>query len=380
MPNNFNCCSNYFRVTCCPKPVKCRSRSPVCCRRCEPIVPICCRRCDPIPDCSPVYPPICPPSITIRLDNQNLVSNQLGVAPNIDPNLINSWGVLVDANRLVVANNGTGLISYYTLEGGVLTNITVPSTLLGGTGNPTGIVKNNTLNFPIAPSFPAVYLVATEDGTVAGFNSNYNSATAITLVNRSSSGAIYKGLAITPNYLYVADFHNNRIDTFNSGFVLQSSVNFPFNDPNIPPGFAPFNIVFLNGRLYVTYARQDVSARDDVPGVGNGFINVFDTNGQFIRRFASRGCLNSPWAIVAIPRSCHTSLELILVGNSGDGTISIYNLNGSYLGKVRNFNDTDLIIDGLWGIAQLPVTNNITLYTASGPNFETNGLITRLTS
>ena len=60
-----------------------------------------------------------------------------------------------------------------------------------------------------------------------------------------------------------------------------------FTDPNLPDGFAPFGIQNINGDLFVTYALQNEEKHDDVAGPGNGFVDIFDTNGHFLRRFAS---------------------------------------------------------------------------------------------
>ena len=55
-----------------------------------------------------------------------------------------------------------------------------------------------------------------------------------------------------------------------------------FTDPNIPAGFAPFGIQNINGDVFVTYALQNAAKHDDVAGPGNGFVNVFDTNGHLL--------------------------------------------------------------------------------------------------
>ena len=98
-------------------------------------------------------------------------------------------------------------------------------------------------------------------------------------VDNSASGAIYKGLALanggSSNLLFAANFHAGTIDVFDQNF---SPVVLPgaFVDPTMPTNFAPFNVEFMNGKLYVTYAKQDDDKEDDVPGPGNGFVNTFD--------------------------------------------------------------------------------------------------------
>jgi len=143
-------------------------------------------------------------------------------------------------------------------------------------------------------------------------------------------------------------------------------------DLTIPIGFAPFGIAYLNGLLYVSYAKQDSAKHDDVKGPGNGYVNVFTTEGQLVKRLISQGYLNSPWGIMqyTLPRR---NRSVLLIGNFGDGTISVYDLNGTFLGKLQDVNCVDIIIDGLWGLTN-GISSN-TIYFASGPNDENNGLI-----
>src|SRR5207248_2591744 len=155
----------------------------------------------------------------------------------------------------------------------------------------------------------------------SGWNPAVNQTNAVTKVDNSASGAIYKGLAIgtvgSTNFLYAANFSKGKIDWFNGDF---SPVNSPgaFLDATIPAGFAPFNIQNIGGRLYVTYALQDAAKKDDVPGDGNGFVNVYDLSGNFLRRLASRGTLNSPWGLAVAPANFGEFSNTLLVGNFGD--------------------------------------------------------------
>src|SRR5213078_3131731 len=94
-------------------------------------------------------------------------------------------------------------------------------------------------------------------------------------------GAIYKGLALVPtafgNFLLATDFHNARIDVFDTSFHLFQPAAPFFTDPNLPAGYAPFNVAYLGGKIYVTYAKQDADAEDDVAGPGFGFLDVYNT-------------------------------------------------------------------------------------------------------
>jgi uncharacterized protein (TIGR03118 family) len=120
-----------------------------------------------------------------------------------------------------------------------------------------------------------------------------------------------------------------------------------FIDPNIPSGYAPFGIRNLNGNIFVTYAKQDEAKEDDVPGPGHGFVTVFDSNGNFIRRLISRGHLNSPWGLALVEGK-------VWVGNFGDGLINNYNLaTGNFIEALMRADGTPLRFDGLWDLLPL---------------------------
>src|SRR5262249_5072354 len=153
-------------------------------------------------------------------------------------------------------------------------------------------------------------------------------------------------------FLYAADFRNGRIDVFDSTFHSITLTPSQFTDPNIPAGFAPFNIQNLGGKLYVTYALQNGAKHDDVAGPGNGFVDVFDTGGPMPQRLVTQGALNSPWGMAIAPANFGRFSKALLVGNFGDGMIHAYNANsGAFMGTVDNGNGTPLVIDGLWGLA-----------------------------
>src|SRR5262249_22217604 len=117
---------------------------------------------------------------------------------------------------------------------------------------------------------------------------------AFLVADESASGAVYKLVAMAStqqgNFLYATDFHNDKIDVFDKHFhkVKLGQGRFgTFTDPHAPAGFAPFGINDANAILFVTYAKQDADAHDDVAGPGNGFIDEFSTSGTFLKRFAS---------------------------------------------------------------------------------------------
>lgn len=279
----------------------------------------------------------------------NLVSDLPGVARFLDPDLVNPWGMAFSTTSPIwVADNGTGLATIYNGGGvkqGLVVSIPSPT---GGQGAPDGQVFNpNPSNFG-----GAHFLFSTEDGTIAA----WSGGTAATLpVDLSPQSAVFKGLALATNggntYLYTTDFHNNAVDVFNSSFT-QVSLTGNFTDPSIPSGFAPFGIQAWNGQLYVTYAKQDAARHDDVACPGCGFVDVFNTDGTFVKRLISMGALNSPWGLAWAPGNFGKFSNDLLVGNFGDGTINAFDpLTGAQIGTIDGTNGMPLINQGLWGIA-----------------------------
>jgi uncharacterized protein (TIGR03118 family) len=328
----------------------------------------------------------------------DLVSDQPGVAPITDPTLVNAWGISLSPNGggFWISANGKGLSEVY---GGDVNGspITQPFKVNIPTGKPTGQVFNSTSDFLVSDGTntkAATFLFASESGSVSGWNgavgvvdgSTPPSVTAETAF-QASDGAIYKGMALanngSGNFLYLTDFHNGKIDVLDSQFHL-TQLSGSFTDPNLPKGFAPFGIAAINGRIYVSYAKQDAGAEDDVPGQGHGFINVFDANGHFQQRLVSRGDLNSPWAMVQAPAGFGPFGNALLVGNFGDGRIHAFDLNsGAERGTLSRSAGHPLQIDGLWGLAfgnGKTAGDATALYYSAGPDDESHGLFGRITA
>ncbi len=322
---------------------------------------------------------------------RNLVSDVAVLAPTVDPNLKNGWGVAFNPNGFVwVANNGSGTATLY--DGNGLPNslvVAIPAAGgVSGPGAPTGIVFSSSNDFVVTKgtlSGPSRFIFATEDGTISGWAPNVDFTHAIVAVDSSSSNAVFKGLALAANgngnFLYAADFHNGKVAVFDSAFH-PATLPGNFRDPHLPAGFAPFGIQNLNGNLYVTYAKQNAERHDDVAGPGLGFVNVFNANGQLLRRIASRGPLNAPWGLAFAPADFGIFSNALLVGNFGDGRISAFELPaGDFLGQLRLADGKPIVIDGLWGIAfGNGIKNQPTnvLFFAAGPNGEKDGLYGRI--
>jgi uncharacterized protein (TIGR03118 family) len=314
----------------------------------------------------------------------NLVSNGAVTAKTTDMNLKNPWGIVsFPGGPFWIADNGTGLSTLYDGKGNIVPlKVTIPGP--GGAPSgaaPTGIVWNgNPVAFHVGKTTSsALFIFATEDGTISAWNSSVNLTNAILEVDNSQSGAVYKGLALANNakgvFLYATNFNAGTIDVFDSSFnpaTLEGS----FSDPSIPPGYAPFGIAQIDGDLFVTYALQDAQKHDDVKGAGHGFVDVFDTQGHLLLRFASRGALNSPWGVARAPYHFGPHSSEILVGNFGDGRINGFTSLGRLRGALRAANGHDIQIDGLWSIifGTGAASDPGTLYFTAGINDEADGL------
>lgn len=172
-------------------------------------------------------------------------------------------------------------------------------------------------------------------------------------VDNSAAGAVYLGLAIATtggnSYLYAANFAQGKIDVFDGEYRAVTLAG-NFTDPSLPANYAPFNIQQVGGNLYVAYALRGANGRE-VPGLGNGIVNVFDANGNFLRQLASQGPLNAPWGITQAPEGFAQYSGALLVGNFGDGRINAFNPNtGAWLGTLSNTNDQAIAIEGLWDL------------------------------
>jgi len=324
----------------------------------------------------------------------NLISDLPGHAKFVDRALKNPWGLAASPQGpWWVADNGTGKSTIYSGGGSKLSLVvTVPSTKSGETSTPTGIVFNgNTNDFKLhtgGKTGSSVFIFATEGGTIAGWNPSGDATKAVVVANRSASGAVYKGLAITADHIYATNFHAGTVDVYDKNFHLVHLAG-SFTDPTkgklaLPKGYAPFGIQEIKGRLYVTYAKQDADKEDDVKGAGHGFIDVFDNSGHFIRRFASGGALNSPWGLAVAPSKFGAFSGDLLVGNFGDGTINAYNpTTHKNLGHLKDAKGHVITISGLWdlefGNGAMAGAKN-TLFFTAGIRDEADGLFGALTT
>jgi uncharacterized protein (TIGR03118 family) len=257
---------------------------------------------------------------------------------------------------------------------------------------PTGLVWNPTTTFLVPnTTSPATFIWDTEDGTISAWTGGLTPADQAVLAVDNSPGAVYKGLVFGTNvhgvFLFATNFRAGTIDVFapngSAGFrpATSTEIDGAFTDPKIPAGFAPFGIQNINGDLFVTYAMQDAAKHDDVAGRGNGFVDIFDTDGHLLRRFASRGVLNSPWGVARASFAFGRFSGDILVGNFGNGKINAFDSDGNFLGTLKDGTGKPVVIDGLWTLTLGGGRNSSsdTLYFTAGPNDETDGLFGTIT-
>lgn len=321
----------------------------------------------------------------------DLVSDLPGRAAMQDTLLVNPWGILPAVHGGVrVADNGLGISTAYT-HSGVETGtiITIPP---AGSGNPTGIVRNDLFGaFMISSashSGPSRLIFDSEDGSISGWNPDVDATNAIQVV-AGSDAAVYKGIAIVLSrrgaQLLATNFRAGTVDVFDSHFAPVSGAG--FTDDSLPAGYAPFNIAVIHGRVFVTYAQQDAEKHDNLSGPGLGLINVFDTQGHLLQRFSTGGSLNAPWGMAVAPTGFGEFGGDLLVGNFGDGVINVFDLRtGNHLGALADTSGAPISISGLWGLTFASNAENeqdcdredeeaATLFFAAGIEDESHGLL-----
>lgn len=327
----------------------------------------------------------------------NLVGNNDKYAPaHVDPTLLNAWGLSWSGNGIAwVSSTGGGVSGVYDREGAtVRPPVTIPSPGGATGGLPTGQAFNGGTGFIVPANGQAArFIFVGVDGILSAWNGGLGNAAS--LIKNNSATSAYTGLTLamsggTP-HLYAADFRAGKIDVWNQTW---ESVAMSFKDPYTARGYHPFNVQVVGTMLYVTYAKVGKDGKD-VPGPGNGFVSVFTTEGQFVKRFASRGALNAPWGVASAADSFFVDTEdaatmnkkgggygdefsgpIILIGNFGDGRINAYSEDGRHLGALRKHGRA-IEIDGLWAISFAPTTSTIDqnrLYFTAGPDKEANGL------
>ena len=323
-----------------------------------------------------------------RYTVHNLVSDGFLPADHVDPNLVNAWGIAASSSSpWWVANNATDTSTLYNGDG--IAQFPPTPLVVNVPGGPTGIVFNGGPGFVVndgaGHSGSARFLFATEAGEIRGWSPAVPPPplSTQTFVGVAVPDAIYKGLAIAStsagDRLYAANFHAGTVDVFDSGFT-KLTIAGAFVDPELPDGYAPFGIQNIGGHIFVTYAKQDADAEDEVAGQSLGFVDEYSTGGALLGRVASHGTLNAPWGLAMAPSGFGKASGDLLVGNFGDGHINMYeNEHGTWKprGQLHGTTGRPLAIDGLWGIGfgnGAGSGDADGLYFAAGPADEQHGL------
>jgi uncharacterized protein (TIGR03118 family) len=308
-----------------------------------------------------------------------------------DPFLKNAWGIShTTGSPFWVSDNGAGVATLYQVNPNTDATTKV---ILGappdpsggvvipppGSGTPTGQTFNTAAG---TGAFSGdLFLFVSEDGTISGWRNALG--TTAEVLQTADTANVYKGTTLLTtgghSYLLSANFRAGTIDVFKGDPAAPNLVG-KFLDPNLPAGYAPFNLQVLGGRIYVTYALQDSAKHDDDPGAGHGFVDAFDLQGNLLGRIGSMGTLNSPWGLAIAPASFTGFAGDLLVGNFGDGTISVFNATPTtpgFLGQLVGIDGKPIVIDGLWGL--IPGDDgqggsSQKIYFSAGPNGESDGL------
>ena len=333
---------------------------------------------------------------------KNLVADTASGTVTLDTNLVNPWGIAFGPGAVWVANNHSETSTLYDGTGapqpvGGPLIVNLPAGAGGATFDPTGIVFNPTADFVVSAggkSAAALFIYVGEGGMLAGWSKDVDVGNAVVMYT-DSGGAVYKGLTLANNgagnFLYVADFHNNKVDVFNATFTKQpsSATSFTFKDPALPAGYAPFGIQALKTgaggtvQIYVAYAKQQgPDNHDNANGAGLGLIDIYDAKGTLVKTLVMPGgALNAPWGMALAPADFGTLSNVLLVGNFGDGKINGYDPNkGQFMGTLSTANGA-FAASGLWGIAfgnDAANQPHNTLFFAAGPNDEVNGSYGRI--
>jgi len=331
---------------------------------------------------------VCGSAVTARSDQDspghyrqtNLVADQPGIALVLDTNLVNAWGISSGPSTpFWVSDNGSGLSTLYAVtyvNGMVLVAKQGLEVSIPGEGTPAGQLFDGTGSFN-----GDVFIFASKDGTISGWKGSLGTSAEVLVPGGST---VYKGITMVTTakgpMLLVANFSNGTLDVYGTDLKLAGQ----FADSHAPAGYAPFNVMFLDNTVFVTFAKQDDKKHDDVKGPGHGLIDVFNPATMTFHRFATGSdagghlrAINSPWGLAIAPKSFGKHGDQLLVGNFGSGTIMSFEADGEFQGLLQGVHEGPIMIDGLWGLKfgnDGKGGRSITLYFSAGPDDENHGL------
>jgi uncharacterized protein (TIGR03118 family) len=349
----------------------------------------------------------------LAVSQVNLVSDLPTVGASlVDPDLVNPWGLaLGPTTPLWSANNGTDTATLYSSAAGSTTATKVPAvrvTLPGAPSLPTGQVFNPTTGFVLdngTTSAPAAFIFSSQSGQILAWSPRVDPLKGDAEVKvPADPDNVYTGLALATAsagpQLYAANFSQRRIDVFDSKFAAVPLKSWQFTDSRLPRGYAPFGVHTLQGHVYVAYAKVDPATGEELAGRALGFVDEYSPDGVLLSRVIGRHTLDAPWGLALAPASWGSLAGKLLVGNFGDGRISVVDptrhhrhhhgqhyghhhgdhgrFQGKVVGLLRNA-DTGhkLIIPGLWALVPGTATTGGTdaVWFSAGIEDETHGLI-----
>ena len=301
-------------------------------------------------------------SITTTFAIVNLVSDQSGKAKNVDPNLINPWGLAQGpgSDPVWAADNGTGLSTDYAQGTGQLGSavVTIPK------GSPTGTAYAPSIGFQISENgrtADSKFIFDSAAGVISGWSSSVDAQNAVIAVDNSAGGASYTGLALDSGskLLFAANFAQNQVEVYDNKWKPVTT----FTDKRLT-GYSPYNVAIINGEVYVAFANFTT---------GSGYVDVFSEGGTLMQRLIAKGPLNLPWGMTIAPSKFGSFANTLLVGNLGNGKINAFDpVTGNFLGALTNKRGKALKIPGLWALDPVP-TGEVTF--SAGPNGYADGLI-----
>lgn len=315
---------------------------------------------------------------------KNLIANIPCRSHKVDPNLLDPIGIINVNDTIWTSNAVSSDISNYDLGGNKILNVSVRS---DETGNlfPTSLIYNKNSKYVNNCGEAPLLIISTlggfdDAGTIEGYFPKKKFVETITLY-KSTDNASYRGLTMVKGFIYAADFFNRKIDVLGP-YNFNLNNNFSFKDDTIPADYSPYNITHIKNKIYILYAKQqEDDANRDVLGIGHGYVNIFDLQGNFIKRLISNGNLNSPWGLIKAPTEFGFPKKTILISNFGDGKINAYNKKGKFITTLKKLNYyshikkvNDIVNEGIRGLVKI----NDSVYFASAPELGINGIIGKI--
>ena len=296
----------------------------------------------------------------------NVISDGSVPAATMDSNFINPWAI-TPTGTFWMNTQGTGFSYVVPTAGTISFKVSIPaaSGVTTTIGSPTGAVSaaSAATGYILSNGTKASFIFDSLDGLISGWNSKLGATVspipvALPIVNNSSIGAVYTGLGIVTNatgtFLLAADFGTpNAVEVYDSNFA-KAKLAGSFTDPSLPANYVPYSIHVLGTQIYVAYALRTGTSQSTyqaVFGEGNGVVDIFDVNGNFVSRAVTGGNLNAPWGVAIAPTTFGIYGGALLIGNFGDGIINAYNpTTFAYLGRLADGTGKTLIYNALWDL------------------------------